>query len=120
MALVSDRRLAEVYGFAERAGVRTEIRQIEIRANRSPHLAREDVGNPVMPAQDAQFGMPLAHWTISRTPHFSNITASLFSRLWLACTSAHRSEEHTSELQSPVHLVCRLLLEKKKKKKTQQ
>src|SRR5438876_6100370 len=32
--------------------------------------------------------------------------------------AAHRarSEEHTSELQSPVHLVCRLLLEKKKKK----
>src|SRR4051794_41677627 len=29
---------------------------------------------------------------------------------------ARRSEEHTSELQSPVHLVCRLLLEKKKKK----
>src|SRR5690348_18347689 len=27
-----------------------------------------------------------------------------------------RSEEHTSELQSPVHLVCRLLLEKKKKR----
>src|SRR5690348_17687997 len=32
------------------------------------------------------------------------------------CISARatRSEEHTSELQSPVHLVCRLLLEKKK------
>src|ERR1017187_10654041 len=29
----------------------------------------------------------------------------------------HRSEEHTSELQSPMYLVCRLLLEKKKKKK---
>src|SRR5437660_9785911 len=29
-----------------------------------------------------------------------------------------RSEEHTSELQSRGHLVCRLLLEKKKKKKT--
>src|SRR5256884_5900652 len=29
-----------------------------------------------------------------------------------------RSEEHTSELQSRLHLVCRLLLEKKKKKKT--
>src|SRR4051794_41339225 len=28
-----------------------------------------------------------------------------------------RSEEHTSELQSPVHLVCRLLLEKKKKER---
>src|SRR5258708_31001656 len=30
-----------------------------------------------------------------------------------------RSEEHTSELQSPDHLVCRLLLEKKKKTKLQ-
>src|SRR5258708_17643659 len=29
--------------------------------------------------------------------------------------SVDRSEEHTSELQSPDHLVCRLLLEKKKK-----
>src|SRR2546422_8288813 len=29
-----------------------------------------------------------------------------------------RSEEHTSELQSRLHLVCRLLLEKKKKRKT--
>src|SRR4051794_9460224 len=31
-------------------------------------------------------------------------------------TGKARSEEHTSELQSPVHLVCRLLLEKKKQK----
>src|SRR5258708_22639843 len=30
----------------------------------------------------------------------------------------YRSEEHTSELQSPDHLVCRLLLEKKKKNTT--
>src|SRR6266487_5447425 len=35
---------------------------------------------------------------------------------WI-CWRWARSEEHTSELQSPVHLVCRLLLEKKKKKK---
>src|SRR5258708_27761798 len=32
--------------------------------------------------------------------------------------SVERSEEHTSELQSPDHLVCRLLLEKKKQKNT--
>src|SRR5688500_19892688 len=33
-----------------------------------------------------------------------------------ACVDCHgRSEEHTSELQSPCNLVCRLLLEKKKK-----
>src|SRR5215216_1935477 len=35
-------------------------------------------------------------------------------RFWMMRTS--RSEEHTSELQSPDHLVCRLLLEKKKRK----
>src|SRR2546427_1702144 len=34
-------------------------------------------------------------------------------------TRTVRSEEHTSELQSQSNLVCRLLLEKKKKKKTQ-
>src|SRR5215216_8006445 len=34
-------------------------------------------------------------------------------------TARPRSEEHTSELQSPDHLVCRLLLEKKKKKNLQ-
>src|SRR5438034_6496953 len=33
------------------------------------------------------------------------------------CTAGARSEEHTSELQSHSDLVCRLLLEKKKKKK---
>src|SRR5437660_7331741 len=33
------------------------------------------------------------------------------------CVDSHRSEEHTSELQSRGHLVCRLLLEKKKKNK---
>src|SRR5438309_3149477 len=36
------------------------------------------------------------------------------SRYWLPNA---RSEEHTSELQSQFHLVCRLLLEKKKKNK---
>src|SRR4051812_49500490 len=34
---------------------------------------------------------------------------------WAPCRSRFRSEEHTSELQSHVNLVCRLLLEKKKK-----
>src|SRR5258708_19314819 len=34
-------------------------------------------------------------------------------RRWPRCVP-NRSEEHTSELQSPDHLVCRLLLEKKK------
>src|SRR5256885_8747327 len=42
--------------------------------------------------------------------------------IWLAVLAerraAKRSEEHTSELQSPCNLVCRLLLEKKKQKST--
>src|SRR3712207_9209117 len=36
----------------------------------------------------------------------------------IAAASSSRSEEHTSELQSRQYLVCRLLLEKKKKKNT--
>src|SRR3989454_2222773 len=40
----------------------------------------------------------------------------LYGELRLAAHGSERSEEHTSELQSPCNLVCRLLLEKKKKK----
>src|SRR2546429_2350701 len=48
------------------------------------------------------------------------ITYCLFSRMRIQKISlATRSEEHTSELQSRLHLVCRLLLEKKKNKQTQ-
>src|SRR5215216_6930934 len=43
-------------------------------------------------------------------------TRPAFSPTWAESSApAARSEEHTSELQSPDHLVCRLLLEKKKK-----
>src|SRR5947208_10652730 len=44
------------------------------------------------------------------------VTASPVAVVHYASQSGTRSEEHTSELQSPDHLVCRLLLEKKKKK----
>src|SRR6266516_3297087 len=36
---------------------------------------------------------------------------------WISALALPRSEEHTSELQSPYDLVCRLLLEKKKQKR---
>src|SRR3712207_7598238 len=42
----------------------------------------------------------------------------VFSLVLLSASLALRSEEHTSELQSRQYLVCRLLLEKKKKKIT--
>src|SRR3989442_7116626 len=57
----------------------------------SPH----GCGSPVVPRS-----VPRAAWRSSSQARFRN--------LW-------RSEEHTSELQSRPHLVCRLLLEKKKK-----
>src|SRR5258708_39519242 len=41
--------------------------------------------------------------------------AQLAPHLYCGPVVGKRSEEHTSELQSPDHLVCRLLLEKKKK-----
>src|SRR5260364_476610 len=50
-------------------------------------------------------------------PISSHLTNSPFIRRWDGRCGCTRSEEHTSELQSPDHLVCRLLLEKKKKNK---
>src|SRR5438309_5472797 len=47
------------------------------------------------------------------------VNAARRTSIWCRRTGLKRSEEHTSELQSQFHLVCRLLLEKKKKKKTQ-
>src|SRR5437899_6213239 len=49
-----------------------------------------------------------------RTRQESNLSAQTNSRRNLHVQSRLRSEEHTSELQSLRHLVCRLLLEKKK------
>src|SRR5256885_7094506 len=47
-------------------------------------------------------------------PSLTAGSVRLCSSATLPLTSTGRSEEHTSELQSPCNLVCRLLLEKKK------
>src|SRR5687767_15327347 len=61
--------------------------------------------------QSLCFEAVLFHRPFPRHPHKLVIDAS-------RCAPVHpgRSEEHTSELQSLAYLVCRLLLEKKKKK----
>src|SRR5258708_34576417 len=49
-------------------------------------------------------------------PSSSSVLTARAIHLWdFRKQTSARSEEHTSELQSPDHLVCRLLLEKKKK-----
>src|SRR5215216_5388471 len=54
--------------------------------------------------------------TLFRSSHLANATPVGFTAPVLSSVpKMPRSEEHTSELQSPDHLVCRLLLEKKKK-----
>src|SRR5437764_13129717 len=47
-------------------------------------------------------------------PAFENAATGHVRQIDLAFGRGRRSEEHTSELQSPMYLVCRLLLEKKK------
>src|SRR2546422_7682143 len=48
--------------------------------------------------------------------HLNNAGAALMPQTVLQALTGFRSEEHTSELQSRLHLVCRLLLEKKKQR----
>src|SRR5438552_14198162 len=50
---------------------------------------------------------------VAEESKWKKLTGAVARIMW----PAERSEEHTSELQSPDHLVCRLLLEKKKKHK---
>src|SRR5207248_120880 len=55
------------------------------------------------------------HSFASLSSRSSALGSQSAEELLAACKRLHRSEEHTSELQSPYDLVCRLLLEKKKK-----
>src|SRR2546426_8541401 len=54
----------------------------------------------------------------NQTQGVVNLRGKFGSRMRSTRIPTERSEEHTSELQSPCNLVCRLLLEKKKKKQS--
>src|SRR5690606_41886552 len=71
-------------------------------------IAARELGEPV--AWGRQIGTSVAIWwaCLPLVPIMA----------WLVRVAPVRSEEHTSELQSRENLVCRLLLEKKKTKKT--
>src|SRR5207248_11800155 len=59
----------------------------------------------------------LGHVSASSISRIPTIATNFNTTTCESCILAKRSEEHTSELQSPYDLVCRLLLEKKKKNK---
>src|SRR5256885_8430303 len=80
----------------------TLFRSIQIQhRGHGVHAQRIDVVD-VEPEQRAA-GEEVAHFGAAEVRNF------------LASSALFRSEEHTSELQSPCNLVCRLLLEKKKR-----
>src|SRR3989442_2721810 len=72
---------------------------------------------PISPPSDtgrSQTGSSNPSTAVTRSPSAGRCGAAGSLRAGRRCPSP-RSEEHTSELQSRPHLVCRLLLEKKKK-----
>src|SRR5689334_24489222 len=73
-------------------------------------LFRSQGGNELRRAHPPAFGKPQA-----AGPGRAASEASRFPARHIGRVTRRRSEEHTSELQSQFHLVCRLLLEKKKK-----
>src|SRR5690348_17588684 len=83
---------------------------------RSQIVAAELAGEPPQPGTSAVVEHPDAVIAVLHSGRTDDRALEDRPEWSTAITASGRSEEHTSELQSPVHLVCRLLLEKKKKK----
>src|SRR5688572_16239604 len=91
---------------------RTSIRRSPAAASKATEPRKKIIptGTPGFGATPPVTSLPT--WTMMRTPIASAKRNAPQSKILVS-----RSEEHTSELQSQSNLVCRLLLEKKKKKK---
>src|SRR5256885_5026437 len=89
-------------------------------SNPSPALLAAAV-QPLQPVQPAEMPQRACRWQACAVPLACVALLALAGPWWsdylsgLVVKTMIRSEEHTSELQSPCNLVCRLLLEKKKR-----
>src|SRR3989454_189744 len=126
-------QLRESIGRALKALADPDLRK-EIRT-RERRAALRGIANDAFDFEEMTKRALARHWH-ARTPveqkEFVQLFADLLERSYVSklelyagekiryageSVEGERSEEHTSELQSPCNLVCRLLLEKKKKKK---
>src|SRR5689334_24860001 len=73
------------------------------------------LSNPADKPYCNQFGFGVGLTDVEAELNRRGFKPSRDSKIQYSWTIVDRSEEHTSELQSQFHLVCRLLLEKKKK-----
>src|SRR5207244_6314288 len=102
--------------FETRSALSTWLHRIAVNVT----LARRRKASPVEPGvEDEEDAGGAIEWTLETPVEVREIEAAIGAlpegaRDALILHALYRSEEHTSELQSPDHLVCRLLLEKKK------
>src|SRR2546422_5913109 len=93
----------------------TQLRTLPLRTERGPAALVATMPPDVANAPEDGSGgsrRPNGRAAAVSSAHVTEAPAQSLRR-------GQRSEEHTSELQSRLHLVCRLLLEKKKKERTQ-
>src|SRR5438105_1613645 len=103
-----------VFLFTESTSARAQEREIRVAVAADLKFAMEELAKEF----ESQTGTRVEVTSGSSGNFFAQIQSGApFDLFFSADVEYPRSEEHTSELQSRVDLVCRLLLEKKKKKK---
>src|SRR2546422_7884794 len=80
---------------------------------RSPNNPRAEIPDLYIARSAMSAGLALA-WDVRRPDFDDALARRIVKEQKRISKFYYRSEEHTSELQSRLHLVCRLLLEKKK------
>src|SRR5437879_5121989 len=96
-----------------------EFTRVNLAAARASGATLFDLSGGSLGEKETRLWHPRAEVKLEKGPNYAVLSAPATVAVALLDalnTVGLRSEEHTSELQSPMYLVCRLLLEKKKKK----